>query len=131
MISIRTTVHRWLLVAMLLVTMSTAMTGCVSEGAKTGAPPEDQVFVITRGTAAARTRGEPISAIPSKIHLVAGQSVTVKNEDEAMHYFFDAPIAPGQTFRKTFHRPGTYGYSGILSCSIGEIESLTVVVAER
>ena len=131
MTAIKATVAQWLLVTMLLVTMSMLSTACGHKDATSAATPEDRVFVIPRGTAAARMRGESIVTIPSTIHLVAGQSVVVKNEDVAMHYFFDAPIAPGETVRKRFDHPGTYGYSSILSCSIGEIESLTVVVGER
>ena len=59
---------------------------------------------------------------------MVGQSVVIRNEDEAMHYFFDAPIAPGQTLRRTFSKAGTYGYRGGLSCSLTEQRTLTVEV---
>jgi hypothetical protein len=93
------------------------------------APPSDVVFVVPRGTAEAELRGEDLLEIPSPIQLVAGQRVVFKNEDVAMHYFFQQPVAPGQTLERTFDRPGAYTWSGVLSCSIGKATSLRVVVS--
>ncbi len=81
-------------------------------------PPEDVVFVIPPGTAAAAMRGEPAFALPKEIRLVPGGSIVIRNEDQAMHYFFDTPVAPGTTYRRTFSQAGRFGYSGGLSCSI-------------
>jgi hypothetical protein len=92
------------------------------------APAEDVLFVIPPDTAAARMRGDPAFALPPVITVEAGQGIAVRNEDAAMHYFFSMPIAPGQTVRQVFDRPGTYGYSTILSCSIASAETLTVEV---
>jgi plastocyanin len=92
-------------------------------------PPPDVVFVVPLGTAAAELRGEDLLQIPSPIKLVAGQRVVFKNEDVAMHYFFQQPVAPGQTLERTFDRPGTYTWSGVLSCSIGKASSLRVQVS--
>jgi hypothetical protein len=92
------------------------------------AQPSDLLFVIPPGTAAARMRGQTVVAVPDRMRLTAGQSVVVRNEDSAMHYFFYAPIAPGQTLRQTFSQPGRFGYSGFLSCSLADFDSLTVEV---
>jgi hypothetical protein len=73
-------------------------------------------------------RGEAAFTLPAVIRVEAGQGIAVRNEDGAMHYFFSMPIAPGQTVRKTFEQPGTYGYSTILSCSVASSETLTVQV---
>lgn len=104
------------------------LAGCAAPAARPVAAPPDLVFVIPAGTAAARMRGESVVTIPERMTLVAGQSVVVRNEDSAMHYFFYAPIAPGQTFRKTFGEPGRYGYSGFLSCSVADFDSVSVEV---
>lgn len=111
-------------------------TGCMGSGtALQGAapvsagPPPDVEIVIPLGAAEASERGAPIFSMPTEFRLVAGQSITIRNQDQAMHYFFETPIYPGQTFRKTFDRPGRFGYSTVLSCSIGGVDSLTVLVA--
>jgi hypothetical protein len=93
--------------------------------------PADVVFVIPPGTYAAELRGEPTFAVPPEIRLVSGQSITVRNDDHAMHYFFDIPIAPGQSVRKTFNQPGRYGYSPGLSCSIVRDASVSIAVSAR
>jgi hypothetical protein len=86
------------------------------------------VFVIPPGTALAQMRGEEAFRLPPVIELTAGQSIAVRNEDNAMHYFFSMPIAPGQTVRKKFDATGQFGYTSVLSCSLAEVDSLKVVV---
>jgi hypothetical protein len=94
-------------------------------------PPPDVVFVIPLGTAAAQMRGDPAFKLPPTIDVVVGQRIVVRNEDQAMHYFFYMPIMPGQEVSKTFDQVGHYGYSTVLSCSIGGVETLSVRVAPR
>lgn len=121
---------RMAIVTLLLLVLSVA--GCAAPAlrplAAPSASPADIVFVIPAGTAAARMRGESVVTIPQQMTLTAGQTVVVRNDDAAMHYFFYAPIAPGQTFRKTFGQVGSYGYSGFLSCSVADFNSLRVDV---
>jgi hypothetical protein len=93
-----------------------------------GAAPREVLFVIPAGTAVAQMRGEGGVVIPPVIDIAAGGAVVVRNEDQAMHYFFAQPIAPGQTLRKEFPTAGTFGYTSILSCSVGGLESVTVNV---
>ena len=45
-----------------------------------------------------------------------------------MHYFFDIPVAPGQTIRKVFPRSGEFVYQGGLSCSISRSNTIKVRV---
>ncbi len=110
--------------------------GCIAQprplaaSAALSAPP-DLSFVIPAGTASADMRGEPAFTIPSEIVVVTGQSVVIRNDDHAMHYFAETPIAPGQTYRKVFGRPGAFGYGGVLSCSIAERKTVTVRVVDR
>lgn len=92
------------------------------------APPAEVVYTIPAGTAAARMRGESVVTVPQQMKLTVGQTVVVRNNDAAMHYFFYAPIAPGQTFKKTFSQAGMFGYSGFLSCSVADFDSLSVEV---
>lgn len=95
-----------------------------------GAPP-DMLIVIPSGTASAEMRGEPSFKIPDELTVVTGQSIVIRNEDHAMHYFAELPIAPGQTLRKVFGQQGAFGYGGVFSCSIAERKSVTVRVVDR
>ncbi len=88
----------------------------------------DVTFVIPSGTEAALEQGEPAFQFPDEIRVQAGQSVVITNHDYAMHYFFDIPLAPGQTIRKPFLRTGDFVYQGGLSCSISRSNSIKVRV---
>ena len=92
-------------------------------------PPSDVAFEIPVGTEAALERGESAFRFPEEIDLTAGQSVVIKNDDHAMHYFFDIPVAPGQTIRKEFPRSGAFVYQGGLSCSISRTNTIMVHVS--
>jgi hypothetical protein len=89
----------------------------------------DVEFVIPPGTEAAQSRDEPAFQFPDVIRLQPGQTVSVTNHDYAMHYFFDLPIAPGQTVRKAFPRAGVFVYQGGESCSLGQVSTIWVQVA--
>jgi hypothetical protein len=91
--------------------------------------PSEVAFVIPAGTESALERGEAAFRFPEEIDLTAGQSVVIKNEDHAMHYFFDIPVAPGQTIRKEFPRTGAFVYQGGLSCSISRSNAIMVHVS--
>jgi hypothetical protein len=93
------------------------------------AAPADLVFVIPPGTFASEMRGEPSFSLPPTIRLVTGQAIVIRNSDQAMHYFFDIPVPPGQSIQKTFNRPGTFGFSPGLSCSIARDGSTTIEVS--
>jgi hypothetical protein len=118
---------RWLFallgVLLLLVTACAAPPGAAATTA-----PNDVAFVIPSGTESALERGEAAFRFPDEIELIAGQSVTIRNDDHAMHYFFDIPVAPGQTIRKEFPRSGAFVYQGGLSCSISRTNTIKVRV---
>jgi hypothetical protein len=119
-------------VALALLVLTAACGAAVRPiAAPAPAPPADVVFVIPPGAAAAELRGEDLIRLPSPIKLVAGQRVVVRNEDVAMHYFFQQPVAPGQTLARGFDEPGGYSWSGSLSCSVGQAGSLRVEVSPR
>ena len=106
-------------------------TACATPGvvrAPTPATPADVEFVIPSGTDAALEHGEPAFQFPDEILVQAGQSIIITNDDYAMHYFFDIPIAPGQTIRKPFPRVGEFVYRGGLSCSISRSNTIKVRV---
>ncbi len=88
----------------------------------------DVEYVIPPGTDAALERGEPAFQFPAEINVPAGHAVVITNHDYAMHYFFDIPVAPGQTIRKTFPRAGEFVYQGGLSCSISRTNAIKVRV---
>jgi hypothetical protein len=92
-------------------------------------PTIDVTFDIPAGTDAALERGDTgVFQFPDEIQVQAGQSVVITNHDYAMHYFFDIPIAPGETIRKPFPRPGEFVYQGGLSCSISRTNTIKVRV---
>jgi hypothetical protein len=126
-------VGRFIFAAQLLAVLA-ALAGCGAASQPTASetpagPPSDLVFVIPRGTAVAGMRGQATFSFPTPIQVQAGQGIEVKNEDQAMHYFFDMPVAPGQTVRKVFTHAGSFMYSGGLSCSVASMSSIRVVVA--
>src|ERR1041385_5536954 len=86
----------------------------------------DVAFVIPAGAESALERGEPAFQFPQDIRVQAGKSVVITNQDYAMHYFFDIPVAPGQTIRKSFPRTGEFVYQGGLSCSISRTNTIKV-----
>ncbi len=121
--------RRWL--PFWLAALALVLVGCAAPTPAPIAPtaPPELLFVIPSGTFDAELRGDADAyTIPSELHVQPGQAIVVRNADHAMHYFFDLPIAPGQTVSKSFSRPGTFGYSGGLSCSISKTGSVTVVV---
>lgn len=91
-------------------------------------PVVDVRFIIPYGTAAALDRGEAAFQFPEEIMVQAGASVVIANQDHAMHYFFDIPVAPGQSIRKAFPRAGDFVYQGGLSCSISRSNTIKVRV---
>jgi hypothetical protein len=126
----RTSAHFHYLAAAVLAVILLAVGAC-RPSRPNGTPP-DSTFVIPAGAAVAQMRGEAIFTLPGELHLVAGQSVVIVNNDQAMHYFFDVPIAPGHSLRMTFNRAGTFRYRGALSCSIASgDDAFTVIVSER
>jgi hypothetical protein len=84
--------------------------------------------VIPVGTARAELRGEAAPILPAPLRLKVGQRVVIRNDDQAMHYFFEQPVAPGQELVKSYDQPGRFTYSGVRSCSVGGVSSLTVEV---
>jgi hypothetical protein len=105
-------------------------TGCATSPSQPPASPADLAFVIPAGTAAAAMRGEAAFALPAEIHLAPGQAIAIRNDDQAMHYFFSEPIAPGQTYRRVFAQSGRYGHTSALSCSLATLSSVRVVVGD-
>ena len=96
--------------------------------ASTAPPSGDVAFVIPSGTEAALERGEPAFQFPDEIRVPSGHSIAITNQDYAMHYFFDIPVAPGQTIRKAFPRGGEFVYQGGMSCSISRTNTIKVRV---
>jgi hypothetical protein len=113
-----------LVIAGLLVLFGSACAAAPSAPAS-----QDVEFVIPSGTESALNRGEPAFQFPEEIVVPAGGSVVITNHDNAMHYFFDIPVAPGQTIRKAFPRAGSFVYQGGMSCSISRTNTIKVRVS--
>jgi hypothetical protein len=118
----------WRIIATLL--MATLLTvGCAVPTRPRVVEP--LMFVIPPGTAAAEMAGEPTYALPPRVNVAVGQPVVIRNDDRAMHYLFDSPIAPGQTFTKVFNTAGEFRYAGAMSCSIAPDKKTGVIFDVR
>ncbi len=88
----------------------------------------DLTITIPPGAALAEMSGAVSVAIPTTLRVVVGQRIVVRNDDQAMHYFLERPIAPGDTLVQSFATAGRFRFAGMRSCSVGQISTLTVEV---
>jgi hypothetical protein len=88
--------------------------------------PRERVYVIPRGTGARLAAGQPVSSIPSRIHLWVGvQDVLVlRNEDDVPQAFGPIQLRPRQTYRVPFQAPATFDFA----CSVHEDGQVTIIV---
>ena len=84
-------------------------------------------FVIPPGTAARLKAGEPLSVLPSPIHLTVGvrDVLVLTNDDDAVHQVGPIILGSRQTYRIPFRRPGQFQYA----CSLHAAGTLTLVIA--
>jgi len=109
-----------------LVALLAACASAMPPSAATAIP--DLTITIPPGAPLAEMSGAVSVAMPSTLRVVVGQRILVRNDDQAMHYFLERPIAPGDTLVQTFASAGTFRFAGMRSCSVGQISSLTVEV---
>lgn len=83
-------------------------------------------FVIPPGTAARLRAGEPITVLPSPIHLTVGvrDVLVLTNDDEAVHQLGPIVLGSRQTYRIPFRKPGRFQYA----CSLHAAGSLSLVI---
>jgi hypothetical protein len=84
-------------------------------------------FVIPPGTAARLKAGEPLTVLPSPIHLTVGvrDVLVLTNDDDAVHQVGPIILGSRQTYRIPFRRPGQFQYA----CSLHAAGTLTLVIA--
>lgn len=84
-------------------------------------------FVIPPGTAARLRAGEPLTVLPSPIHLMVGvrDVLVLTNDDDAVHQVGPIILGSRQTYRIPFRRPGQFQYA----CSLHAAGTLTLVIA--
>ena len=84
-------------------------------------------FVIPPGTAARLKAGEPLTVLPSPIHLTLGvrDVLVLTNDDDAIHQVGPIILGSRQTYRIPFRRPGNFQYA----CSLHAAGTLTLVIA--
>jgi plastocyanin len=84
-------------------------------------------FVIPPGTAARLKAGEPLTVLPSPIHLTVGvrDVLVLTNDDDAVHQVGPIILGSRQTYRIPFRRPGQFQYA----CSLHVAGTLTLVIA--
>ena len=83
-------------------------------------------FVIPPGTAARLRAGEPVTVLPSPIHLTVGvrDVLVLTNDDEAIHQLGPIVLGSRQTYRIPFRKPGRFQYA----CSLHAAGSLSLVI---
>jgi hypothetical protein len=88
--------------------------------------PRERVYVIPKGTGARQAAGQPVSPVPSHIHLWIGvQDVLVlRNDDDVPQSFGPIQLRPGQAYRVPFQAPATFDFA----CSVHEDGQVTIVV---
>ncbi|MEZ4523554.1 MAG: hypothetical protein R3A46_18200 [Thermomicrobiales bacterium] len=118
------------LISALAAILIISLAGCGDASSTDVAPPGNIEFTIESGALARQLRGEVTELIPDEIQLVAGQSIVIHNQDQALHYFLSTPVWPGETLTRRFDEPGIYRYSGAFTCSLGSSTSLTVDVRD-
>lgn len=86
----------------------------------------DALFQIPKGTWARRMAGDDLEILPSRIQLVAGMTLVLRNLDDVPQILGPTLIMPGQTFRLPFRTAAEYQFV----CSAHTSGYMTVVVRE-
>lgn len=83
-------------------------------------------FVIPPGTAARLRAGEPVTVLPSPIHLIVGvrDVLVLTNDDDAVHQVGPIVLGSRQTYRIPFRRAGRFQYA----CSLHAAGTLSLVI---
>ena len=83
-------------------------------------------FTIPPGTAARLKAGEPLSVLPSPIHLRVGvrDVLVITNDDEVIHQVGPIILGSRQTYRIPFRGPGHFRYA----CSLHATGTLTLLI---
>ena len=92
------------------------------------ATPGERLYEIPAGTSARRLAGErDLEILPQTIRLGAGDTLALRNGDDAPHVFGPTLIMPGQTFRLPFTQAATYSFL----CTAHADGQLEVVIEPR
>ena len=88
--------------------------------------PRELTFDIPPGAAARLKAGEPLSVLPSPVHLTIGirDVLVITNDDEAVHQVGPIILGPRQTYRIPFRLPGRFQYA----CSLHAAGTLTLFI---
>jgi hypothetical protein len=84
-------------------------------------------FVIPPGTAERLQAGEPLTVLPSPIHLTVGvrDVLVITNDDDVIHQVGPIILGSHQTYRIPFRKPGRFQYA----CSLHAAGTLSLVIA--
>ena len=74
-------------------------------------PPKVIQLVVPAGTAKAIAAGQPVPSIPEEMVFVVGDTLEVKNEDNAVHTLGPLTIPPGATASMVMGQANKYAYS--------------------
>jgi hypothetical protein len=94
------------------------------------AAPTDGVLtiVIPPGTDAAMKRtGDAGYHLPSVMRLDVGDTIVIRNDDDAPHMILYTFLLPGQTDRRTFTTAGSEAYSSGCSANAAQFPDFTTI----
>lgn len=82
-------------------------------------------FVVPAGAKAKADKGEYVEdVLPEQLTIAVGDTVTILNQDSAVHTFGPFTVRPGEFQKMTFTEPGYF--FGV--CTVGGHETVTITV---
>ncbi|MFN8593871.1 MAG: hypothetical protein U0031_20615 [Thermomicrobiales bacterium] len=84
-------------------------------------------MVIPAGAAAEQQQGGPGYEMPSVISLAVGDTIVIRNDDNAPHMILYTFLKPGETDKRTFTAPGSETYSSGCGLHAASYHSFTTI----
>lgn len=85
---------------------------------------EHLIIEVPHGTADRIAAGERVELLPARLEVSVGDTLEIRNLDDAIHEVGPYTVDAGQTLRQTFQSPGTI--HGL--CSLHPDGAITIVV---
>jgi hypothetical protein len=84
-------------------------------------------LVIPAGAAAEQMAGGPGYQMPAVLHLEAGDTIVIRNDDVAPHMILYVFLKPGETVERTFTEPGSEVYSSGCGINAATMHNFTTI----
>jgi len=88
--------------------------------------PTTHTYVVAAGSGERLDAGEDLELFPRRLEVVVGDRLVIRNEDARVHTVGPYTVGPGETFRTTFARAGTF--RGL--CTLHPEGTTTIVVED-